>query len=232
MGFGIRISDSYIFLPPIFYLTMDNQEFLKDLLPKLKKVVPCQWRVQSFSRFKAEATVVAYIDARECMDILNEFAVYGWHREHYSINNKEYCKVGIVMPDASIQWRADCGTQSNTEKEKGQSSDAFKRACVNFGIGSFLYELPLEKLPASDKKTDGNWPFVIDEHGKQIWDITEYINKKHGVTPPTTEKKPKLNEVAFGKLLPRVKAKEAGVLYKTIQAFQLTENQFNQLLTA
>ena len=34
------------------------------------------------------------------------------------------------------------GTESYTEKEKGQSSDSFKRACVNLGIGRALYTAP------------------------------------------------------------------------------------------
>ena len=36
--------------------------------------------------------------------------------------------------------KQDVGTESNTEKEKGQVSDSFKRACFNLGIGRELYE--------------------------------------------------------------------------------------------
>ena len=36
----------------------------------------------------------------------------------------------------------DCGTESNVEKQKGEASDAFKRAAVQFGIGRDLYNLP------------------------------------------------------------------------------------------
>ncbi|NOW12590.1 hypothetical protein B0H35_000004 [Clostridium acetobutylicum] len=38
--------------------------------------------------------------------------------------------------------KQDVGTESNTEKEKGQASDSFKRACFNFGIGRELYTSP------------------------------------------------------------------------------------------
>jgi hypothetical protein len=34
------------------------------------------------------------------------------------------------------------GTESNTEKEKGEASDSFKRACFNWGIGRELYTAP------------------------------------------------------------------------------------------
>ena len=42
------------------------------------------------------------------------------------------------------EWisKQDVGVESNTEKEKGQASDAFKRACVNWGIGRELYTAP------------------------------------------------------------------------------------------
>lgn len=38
--------------------------------------------------------------------------------------------------------KEDCGTESNTEKEKGEASDSFKRACVNWGLGRELYTAP------------------------------------------------------------------------------------------
>lgn len=40
------------------------------------------------------------------------------------------------------------GTESYTEKEKGQASDSFKRACVNWGIGRELYSAPFIWIPA------------------------------------------------------------------------------------
>lgn len=41
------------------------------------------------------------------------------------------------------------GTTSYTEKEKGQASDAFKRACVNVGIGRELYTAPFIWISSS-----------------------------------------------------------------------------------
>jgi hypothetical protein len=38
--------------------------------------------------------------------------------------------------------KQDVGTESYTEKEKGQASDSFKRACFNWGIGRELYTAP------------------------------------------------------------------------------------------
>lgn len=174
-----------------------NQEYLKGLLANLKKPIPHQWRVQSYSKNKPVATVMAYIDARDAQETLDAYCTYGWHREHYEIDGKVYCRVGIVMPDNTIQWRSDCGTESNQDKEKGQSSDSFKRACVNFGIGRFLYDLEVKYVTANAKKEASNYPHCIDEQGKQIWDMTKYINNLNPNAPkapkqveePTTDQK-------------------------------------------
>lgn len=85
--------------------------------------------------------LLLYKDARCDMAILDECAgVLRWKRTHRVINEKEFCAVSIYDKD-NEQWvsKEDCGTESNTEKEKGQSSDAFKRACFNWGIGRELY---------------------------------------------------------------------------------------------
>ena len=161
-----------------------NEEFLKELNQNLSKTVPHKWRVQSFSKNKPSATVVAYIDARNASDLLNEYAIYGWSDEYYEVAGNTYCKVGIVMPDGSIMWRSDCGVVSNTDAEKGQASDAFKRACVKWGIGRFLYNLGIEYVNANEVKTQSNFPFPVDEQGKRIYDLTKYINEKKSASKP------------------------------------------------
>lgn len=85
--------------------------------------------------------LLLYKDARVDMVILDEtFTIFGWKRKHEVINNKEFCTVAIQNPTTK-EWiqKQDCGTESNTEKAKGETSDAFKRACFNWGIGRELY---------------------------------------------------------------------------------------------
>ena len=45
-------------------------------------------------------------------------------------------------------WKSDCGVESNTEAQKGEASDSFKRACFNWGIGRELYTAPVIWIPA------------------------------------------------------------------------------------
>lgn len=183
-----------------------NESYIKELLIELKKPISCTWRVQSYSKFKPEATVMAYIDARDAMDVLDAHCKYGWTREHYLIDTKVYCRVGIIMPDGSIQTRSDCGTESNQDAEKGQASDSFKRACVNFGIGRFLYDLKIQKIAANGKKEGNNFPYCVDENGKQIWDLTKHINNKSSTTKTTptitAPDIPKITPIVHPDLLP------------------------------
>lgn len=56
-------------------------------------------------------------------------------------------------------YKSDCGSESNTEKEKGEASDSFKRACVNWGIGRELYTAPFIYIPATDESGSPNFRF-------------------------------------------------------------------------
>lgn len=85
-----------------------------------------------------------YKDARVDQRILDEtFGSMYWQRSHQIIDGRLYCTVSIWDDDRK-QWvgKQDVGTESNTEKEKGQASDSFKRACFNWGIGRELYTAP------------------------------------------------------------------------------------------
>ena len=89
-------------------------------------------------------SLLLYKDARADMKILDEtFGIFGWKRTHQSIDGNLYCTVGI-WDNEKQSWIAkqDVGTVSYTEKEKGQASDSFKRACVSVGIGRELYSAP------------------------------------------------------------------------------------------
>lgn len=101
-----------------------------------------------------EAILLLYKDARCDMKYLDMlYGVSGWKRSHRLIGDRLYCTVEI-WDETKGQWIAkeDVGTESNTEKEKGQASDAFKRACFNIGIGRELYTAPIIKIELNDSE--------------------------------------------------------------------------------
>lgn len=89
-------------------------------------------------------SLLLYKDARCDMKILDEtVGANNWQRSHEIINDNLFCNVSIYDEDKQ-EWvtKQDVGTESYTEKEKGQASDSFKRACFNWGIGRELYTAP------------------------------------------------------------------------------------------
>ena len=104
-------------------------------------------------------SLLLYKDARVDMRLLDEVVgTMNWKREHEIINGNLYCTVSIYN-EATQQWvsKQDVGVESNTEKEKGQASDAFKRACFNWGIGRELYTSPFVWVNLSQNE----WRFGV-----------------------------------------------------------------------
>lgn len=113
-------------------------------------------RVQQVANIggKVKAVLLLYKNARVDMDLLDEqFGCLGWQREHNFKDGKNYCKVSVYDKDHSI-WvsKEDVGVESNTEETKGEASDAFKRACVNLGIGRELYSAPQIHVELKDEE--------------------------------------------------------------------------------
>ncbi len=97
-------------------------------------------------------SLLLYKDARCDMNILDEtVGATNWQRQHTRDNAN--CIVSIWDEDKK-QWisKEDTGTESMTEKEKGQASDSFKRACFNWGIGRELYTSPFIWIKSEDVK--------------------------------------------------------------------------------
>ncbi|MDD7518304.1 MAG: hypothetical protein PUK30_00510 [Dorea formicigenerans] len=97
-------------------------------------------------------SLLLYKDARCDMKILDEtVGPENWKRSHELINGNLFCNVSI-WDEGKKEWvtKQDVGTESYTEKEKGQASDAFKRACFNWGIGRELYTAPFIWIKSGD----------------------------------------------------------------------------------
>ena len=104
-------------------------------------------------------SLLLYKDARVDQNILDEtVGPFNWQRAHEVIDGNLYCSVGIYCEEqGKFVWKQDVGTESFTEKEKGQASDAFKRACFNWRIGRELYSAPFIWIPAARCNiVDGN----------------------------------------------------------------------------
>jgi len=145
-------------------------------LKDLKKELPYKWRVQSANEWSANC--VAYIDARYVQDLLDEVCGQDkWQVKYEEHKGNLFASIGIFCPTIGWVWKSDCGTESNIEKQKGEASDSFKRAAVMWGIGRFLYSLPIQKLPTKQK--NNKWIPFSEKTGKFVESgalITQWCN--------------------------------------------------------
>lgn len=113
---------------------------MKEIPLLTKEDIEC--RIQSVN--EKGAVLLLYKTARADMRILDEVVgSMNWQRHHEVINGNLFCTISIYDPDKG-QWvsKQDCGVPSNTQGEKGEASDAFKRAGFSWGIGRELYDSP------------------------------------------------------------------------------------------
>lgn len=132
------------------------------------------------------ANYLLYKNARVDMSILDEMCgTFGWQREHREMKGVMYCGVSIKSPDGEWITKWDAGAESYTEKEKGEASDSFKRACFNWGIGRELYTAPFIWITLTDdeKAKKGNGCFSVSNlqvtDGKIV--ALEIVDKKGNV---------------------------------------------------
>lgn len=117
-------------------------------------------RVQSVKEYadnpqKNGVILLMYKDARVDMNILDEtVGSNNWQNKFYENKGILFCSLGIntnfenkELSDRWI-WKDDAGGESNTEVEKGNASDARKRAGFAWGIGRELYTSPFIWIPA------------------------------------------------------------------------------------
>lgn len=147
---------------------MDNKLIFPNLTEKDIEI-----RVQSVKKTEhgIGAILLLYKDARVDMKLLDEtVGAYNWQRSHSVVNGNLFCSVSIKNTDGQWVTKEDVGTESNTEREKGQASDAFKRACFNWGIGRELYTAPFIWVSLDKSET-------YESKGKTTTNAKFYVSK-------------------------------------------------------
>lgn len=119
------------------------------------------WRAQSVTKDGTKAMALAYIDARDVMDRLDEVCgPSGWQDRYEFHGARTVCYLSIRV-DGEWITKADGAGDSDVEAEKGAISDALKRAAVKWGIGRYLYHLKSPWVPCE----------TSDYNGKKQWKI-------------------------------------------------------------
>ena len=165
-----------------------------DKKPRLLKAEEIECRVGTING--RGCSLLLYKDARVDMKILDEtYGVGNWQRTHEVINDNLFCTIEI-WNDKINQWvkKQDVGTESYTEKEKGEASDSFKRAGFNVGIGRELYTSPFIWIqPKADMK-----PYnTKDVEGKEANEFYPYKKDNYGNGVYTTKTVFKVTEIGY-----------------------------------
>jgi hypothetical protein len=133
------------------------------------------------------ASILAYKDARVDMQVLDEAVGQMNWQVQYQRDSKGVlqCSIGIWDFDSNKSqwvWKTSNGTESDYEAEKGEYSDAFKRAGFMWGIGRQLYDMPKifvqlneqdyymkdDKPKASPRLAPNSWKWTVSEDYKSI----------------------------------------------------------------
>lgn len=118
------------------------------------------WRAQTVTKNGDKALALAYIDARDVQDRLNDVCgPENWQNRYPHVGGKTVCEIGIRIGEEWV-WKSDGAGDSDVEAEKGALSDAFKRAAVKWGIGRYLYDLDSPWVPCESREWNGKRQFV------------------------------------------------------------------------
>lgn len=100
-----------------------------------------EWRAGATNQDKTRALALAYAPARVYMDRLDEVMGADWQDEYKTgPDGGVICGVSLFI-DGQWVTRWDGAENTDFESIKGGLSDAFKRACVKWGIGRYLYSI-------------------------------------------------------------------------------------------
>ncbi|RVL48450.1 hypothetical protein CN138_08965 [Sinorhizobium meliloti] len=113
------------------------------------------WRAQSVTKDGTKALALAYIDARDVMDRLDEVCgPESWSDRYEFHGSRTVCYLSIRVNGEWIT-KADGAGDSDVEAEKGAISDALKRAAVKWGIGRYLYHIASPWVPCECSEYNG-----------------------------------------------------------------------------
>lgn len=128
----------------------------KDIIAALREPFPedtIHWRAQTVTKDGTKAMALAYLDARDVRQRLNDvLGPMNWACEHYDCGNGRMgCRLSIRI-DGEWLTKTDGAGDTQVEAEKGAFSTALKRAAVAWGIGEYLYDLPAPWVPCESNK--------------------------------------------------------------------------------
>ena len=144
---------------------------MSEIFERLAEPFPVEsvkFRPGATTNDKSKGLALAYIDARDVMDRLDQVITPpNWQCKYSVVNGIVVCDIGVFHirhtnnedHDNTYRgdlygwvWKGDGAGATDVEGQKGAMSDSFKRAAVKWGIGRYLYDLPNWWEELNDRK--------------------------------------------------------------------------------
>lgn len=151
------------------------------------------WRAGATTGDGAKCMPLAYIDARDVMERLDDVCGPGGWQSKYPWNqaSKLCCEIGIKIGGEWL-WKSNGAGDTAYEADKGAFSDAFKRAAVCWGVGRYLYYVPNVWVPCEKR---GKTVVISDSVQKNLSDrLQKWQDQRVGVN---SEAKAHANELTL-----------------------------------
>lgn len=130
-----------------------NKITVNEIMKKLQEFFApdeIEWRVGATNKDKTKGLALPYVTNRAIQNRLDEvFGVFGWQNEYRMWkNNSQICGIS-VWDEEKETWitKWDGADDSDMEGTKGGLSDSMKRAAYQWGIGRYLYRIPIVWMP-------------------------------------------------------------------------------------
>ena len=124
---------------------MSNQSFAS-LLKALAEPFPADevaFKPGAINRERTKALALAYVDSRVYIERLNRVVSGGWQDEYtiHNIGDRVVVVCSLTIQGVTRTGDGEC-PMDDPNAVTTASAQAFKRACVKFGLGAYLYHLP------------------------------------------------------------------------------------------
>lgn len=196
-----------------------------ELSAKLAEPFPASavsWRAGSISRDKKRTQALAYAEPRVYEDRLNEVLGPDWSCRFITWGEQRLlCELSVTVQDGAGGVREITRTStgefdSSDRVAQGTAAEAqaFKRACSKFGLGRYLYDLPI------------SW-VGYDENTRRLTEIPSL--PKSASAPIRAEPKPSVNEREAEPTGPMLSARRADAMQRELEKLGFAEREQRRL---
>jgi hypothetical protein len=144
-----------------------------------------KWLPKMLTAKKDKFVLIPYLDRDQVIGRLNNVLGFNWNFDARREDDGQKTGTLIIDIDGQKVCRTDTGTEKTTgeggstkdkvEKEKASTTDALKRCAAQFGVGTYLNNLPVRFVSA---KMVGKKYVPVDDKGHTLYanQLSNFVN--------------------------------------------------------